>query len=205
MKYIFFLIVVLFSCCKMPSNKKGINYIVLDFNQLKNNILNDTSHFKILIFYNSSCGCCNKHFNVYYNKAINEFDENVKFYFIPESEVNLFFYDKLYLKEKNIDCGTIYYIQDTNIFFDIKNNRRTANIINSIFKTNRYIESLGLPTSIIVNKSNIIKIKKCHFYNDSIIRYIPFQIHNLENYEITNLNFNKIEDAILEINYEYFN
>lgn len=197
-----FVILLLFTECSDPISEKGIKYISIDVTELKNLILNDTTHYKVLFFYSTACGCCHKHFSLFYSNALKNFNKDVKIYFLPESKVNNFYNDKLFLKDKHIYNGTIYYLKDTNECYDI-NNKRTINIINNIFNSKTHIESLGLPTSVIVSKSNIIKIRECHFLNDSIIRFVPCQIHELKNFNLNNLNFNKIEDTILEIDHIY--
>lgn len=187
------------------NNKNGFNrekQINIFATDIKSIIYNDTSHYKILIFFNPNCGVCHKHFNVFYKNAFLKFKDDVIFFFIADQKYTSKYNESIFI-ENGMDIDKFYCIVDTNWLFYEKNEKRFTNLINFLFPSEKYVESYGIPISLIINKNNTLKIQKCKYKNDSIVRYRPFPIHDLINYDISKIDFSLIEDTIICLDYEY--
>jgi len=202
MKNISIMILTLFlSCSNTDMKREEIKQEIVSVNQLAQLIQEDTLHYKVLIFYGAACSCCHDHFNHFYKKAFDNATNNVKFYFISDTDKE-FYSNILIFNDYNINVDKIYCIKDTSFLYSLTNEKRIANIINNIFSSNIYMETVGLPTSVIINKNNIVKLQKCNFTDDTI-RFRPLPIHDCKDFNLSKIDFTKIEDTVINLNFSY--
>ncbi len=206
--------IMLFSGCNLvqicletkSSIRKSYKYenqIGLTVNDLKTIMINDTTNYKILIFYSPCCAPCVRHLQTTYKKFYEKKDKDVKFYFVNESCGGLK-YNEQFMQELGYS-EQLYFIRDTSMFFKTGNLLRYNNMLNYIFdlKGDERIDGVfGIPISCVVNKQNRLKIVKCKFEKDSTLRNEPFPLYELTTTDIKSLNYYKIDSSNV-IDYDY--
>ncbi len=180
------------------------NQIGLTVSELKDFLQSDTEHYKILIFFSPCCGPCHEHFKRVYKNFYTERDSTkVKFLFI-NTDCGGLKHTESYLSNYGIN-EQIYFIRDTTSEYSVNNPRRYNNILNYIFNLKddkKITEIYGIPISCIVNKNNEVKLMKCKYQNDSILRTIPMPLHELKTNDITKINYTNIgETEIIEYDF----
>lgn len=204
------LVVVLFIGCAsisvgFPETKKDIetasqmeDYIPLTVKKLKKIILEDTTHYKFVIFYGTNCGPCVKNMIEVYPKILNKVgDTEVKWYYIMESTAGIKGNDKL-LKRVGLENITKYYLQDDDKRFNTKNFNNLNNIANYIFDTKIEVnDNWGIPTSFIVSKDNKVKLSY-YIYKGNKVRIHTTDMYDILNKSLEQIDFDKMDTTYLD-------
>lgn len=204
--FILLLFLLFHSCliqfCKETkhSKKRAIKYtnqIPINVEGLKNLLIEDTLHYKVVIIYSPCCGASRSHMHTTYKRMFLNTDSTVKFYFIVDNYVGIE-YNESFLKESGIKPNKMYYLNDT---FNLN---KENNIVNYIFPSdNKVTGEFGVPISLIISKNN--KLKKAYIsidYGDGVRQYLKaMPLFYLKNYDFNKIDFDKIE-VEPEINWE---
>lgn len=152
----------LIQICKETKNGKKItlkdtNQIPINVENLKNLLIEDTLHYKVVIIYSPCCGASRSHMHTTYKRMFLNTDSTVRFYFIVDNYVGIE-YNESFLKESGIKPNIMYYLNDT---FNLN---KENNIVNYIFPSdNKVTGEFGVPISLIISKNN--KLKKSLYFN----------------------------------------
>ncbi len=170
--------------------------IPLTVHELKQMLIEDTAHYKVVVIYSPCCGPCYNHFLTTYKNAILLCDSNVKFYFI-QYDYGGVKHNRKFLNDVGLDSLKTYYIKDTNSCFKYMNNT------NDLKKITEYIypsqdkstKIFGIPLNFIVSKNNIIKYAYIDFKEDSVINtYLTVMpLYYFANFNFDEIDFNEIE------------
>jgi hypothetical protein len=186
------------------NSDKYNNLTNITIDELKQLIVSDTSHYKVLILYSPCCGPCTAHMEKTYKEVYNN-NSSVKFYFVNESCGGLNHVEEFinYYGYKE----TLYYIKDSSKNYKWNNIERYNNIINYLFEENtskKITGTYGIPISCVISKDNKLKKMLCHYSNesDTIYRYIPLPLHSIGSQKIKEIDYVKI-DSINILKYEY--
>lgn len=185
---------------KIKTSDKYVNQVALTVDELKELILGDTTHYKVVIFYTPCCGPCIEYMKTDYKEAFQSCDSTVKFFFILDDCGGLK-YNEEFLQTSGITPDKMYYIKDTSKDFYYKTaENRKANILNYIFPLQSEINGrVGVPTTCIVSKDNRLKLRQSQqiIGNDTIITVNTFNLSNLKDYNFDRIDFDKIETKII--------
>lgn len=188
-----------------PETKKDIemasqmkDYIPLTAKQLKKMILEDTTHYKFVIFYGTNCGPCVRNMIEVYPKILNKVgDTDVKWYYILESTAGIKGNDKL-LKRVGLENITKYYLRDEDQRFNNKNFNNLNNIANYIFNTKVKVnDNWGIPTSFIVSKNNELKLSY-YIYKGNEVRIHSTDMYDILNKSLEQIDFDKMDTVYLD-------
>ena len=137
----------------------------LTADQLKEMILTDTTHFKIVMLYSTGCGPCGEHLRRTYAPAYAQHRDDVKFYFISESTGGIK-YCRDELERLGVYDGKVLCFLDDSPQFDNQKQGKNANLqvfnnlANHIFtKGPKVTGNFGIPCEFIVSKDN--RVLKC--------------------------------------------
>jgi len=185
---------------KVKTSDKYVNQIALTVEELKELILRDTVHYKVIIFYTPCCGPCIEYMKTDYKEAFQLCDTTVKFFFVLDDCGGLK-YNEEFLVTSGINPDKMYYIKDTskNFYFKTAENRK-ANILNYIFSPQSEINGrLGVPTTCIVSKDNRLKLRQSQqiIGNDTILKVNTFNLSNLKDYNFDLIDFDEIETKLI--------
>ncbi len=166
--------------------------------ELKQLIVKDTSHYKIIVLYSVCCGHCLDMFNRTYSHMWQNSDTSqIKWYFIQD-DCGGVKWNAEFLTKFGINTD-MYYMKDTLPEFKTYTENRINNLINYIIPSSESTvdNMFGIPTNIIINKKGVAKIKKIKYKNNilrtstySLPYYekhdtIPPTLHFLQNMDFT--------------------
>lgn len=213
-KYRLFLLIVslvfsIYSCgiiqyCP-PENERNLrlalkytNQIPLTVKELKELIIYDSAHYKLIIFYSPCCGPCSIEMASTYRNAFQNADSTVKFFFIQDDCTGVK-YNEAYLKNFGISNQKLYYLRDTSCLFTTKNAMRYTNIVANLFQTGVKInEPNAIPLNFIVSKEGNLKIVRyISGSSDDSTNFHPMRISSLEGFDIRQIRFDIIDDIKL--------
>lgn len=206
-----FLIIFLQSCglvhiCSEENNKSlksALKYpdnIPITVNDLKEFLINDSIHYKVVIFYSPCCAPCNKEMKTIYRNATESCDSSVKFYFILE-DCGGVKYNASFLTQSGIFNQKMYYLRDSTLHFKKGNDARFTNIVNSIFSPNYQItETNGVPKNFIVSKDNRLKRVR-YVYNGRMLpdsmNTMAMRLSLLDGFEFKKIDFDIVDDVLM--------
>lgn len=178
-----------------------VNQIPLTVKELKELITQDTTHYKVVVFYSPCCGPCIEYMKTDYKKAYHSCDTTVKFFFVLNDCGGLK-YNEDFLSSSGVNPEKMYYIRDTSKSFYYKTSEnRMINIVNYIFDPQPQINrNLGVPTTCIVSKDNrlrLIQTVKIN-ENDTTVLYSPYNLSLLNDYDFSKIDFDKIETVVIK-------
>jgi hypothetical protein len=170
------------------AKKKG--YKALTVKDIKKMLLNDTTHYKIVIFYSPCCGASEEHMARTYPKILKRVGkEKVKWYYVLDNTGGIVYNEDL-RKNYGIDNFEKYYLHDSKFPLD---NAGFANIANYIFDKDdiKINDELGLPTNFIVSKDGKL-LKSLFVYND-VKAIHTTDLYSILDKDLEDLDFNKID------------
>lgn len=171
------------------AKKKG--YTFLTAKKLKKILLEDTTHYKFVIFYSPCCGGkCEQQLSQVYPQVLEKVgSKKVKWYYVLDNTGGVA-YDDDYRERYGIEKFEKYCLHDSK--FPTANGYLT-NITNYVFDNDiKITEDLGTPTNFIVNKEG--KILKClNVYKDGVELICPSDLSLILDKDLEDIDFNKID------------
>lgn len=171
--------------------------------QLKDTIISDTSHYKVVMIYSAGCGPCSLHLNLTYAPAYAKQREDVKFYFISESTGGIRHCRKE-LERNGLYNGKVLCLYDNNPAFYNKRGNEDSNIqtlnnlANYIFTNGPEVTgNFGLPCEYIISKDNrVLKQLVTTPTSGSAIATMP--LHQIDIDSIHLIDFDSIYQLTLD-------
>ncbi len=171
--------------------------------QLKDTIISDTSHYKVVMIYSAGCGPCSLHLKLTYAPAYAKQREDVKFYFISESTGGIK-YCRKELERNGLYNGKVLCLYDENpAFYNKRDNedyniQTLNNLANYIFTNGPEVTgNFGLPCEYIISKDNrVLKQLVTTPTSGSAIETVP--LHQIDIDSIHMIDFDSIHQLTLD-------
>lgn len=210
--FLFGLIILVQSCKICYPNRWNRQYAeIMDYvecltaKKLKDMIVSDTSHYKIVVFWSPCCGPCLRHLKETYAPAYIKNRDDVKFYFITENSGGIK-YSRTTLNSFGINNDKVlcfidddprFYYQDKNPNIQFFNN-----LANYIFTNGPKVSGLfGTPTEFIVSKDNRV-LKSLVTTPTSGSAIVTTQLYEIDFDKIQEINFDSIYH--LDLDFDLF-
>lgn len=184
--YIFLLLflMTILNCCisnhQKETYKKSYKEKSISMESLRNEIRRDSTHYKLLFFYDPFCLPCVMHIDSFVQPFIASYDTSiVKVWLIAENHL----YEEevvSFLSEHRIPFNEVshYNIDDTTHKFSCTNPNQWDNITNFLFDLKDSIIGLnGLPLYLISDRNNNLMIKDSVITKDTLS--FPIQLYEL--------------------------
>lgn len=181
------MIVFLFSGCmfnvetsyKIKQAAKYTDQIPITVSDLKQMILDDTTHYKVVVVYYIGCQSCTETLKKYAAPLYNNADTSqLRFYFV-QNHCGALKENKKYLEACGISAPMYYLRDDTPEFssrfpglFKSWNDEQNNNIANYIFPGCGINGSYGYPMCFVVDKHNHVKLQ-VNRYSDGVETLTP--------------------------------
>lgn len=178
----------------------------LNADQLKEMIVSDTTHYKVVMIYSTGCGACSQHLQRTYAPAYAQHREDVKFYFVSESTGGIK-YCREELERYGLYDGMVLCFLDDAPDFNQQNQGKDYNleslnnITNHIFSNGPKVTgNIGLPCEFIVSKDNrVLKQLTTTPTSGSAIR--TAQLWQIDFDHIQEIDFDSIYRQDLDFDY----
>lgn len=173
-------------CHETPStikkSSKQTEFEPVTVNELKEIIFSDTCEFKVAIIYSPCCGACVWSMKKYLE--LTKLNPSTSFYFVMRDTGCLNARTNI-VKDSGIDTGQHFVLCDTSKLFSTSNYNKLSNIANFFNTSDKELKIIGIPTSMIFNGKNQMKMNK----SDSTDYYVPYDIIYSRNCNISTFTF----------------
>ena len=187
--------------------KKSVEYTdhtPLTAEKLRTMIMNDTTHYKIVVIYSYCCGPCQEQMRDIYAPMYKTIDTSeCKMYFVLDDCGSLP-WNTDYLAQYGITER--YYLRDDDPMFKEGNEHRLTNIANYVTQPQAaFTDCNYVPLTLIINKEGKVK-QVAYIYNDRSLStaYSLFKMVNIDSLNVQELDYNKIDTIAYNRNYDYY-
>lgn len=161
---------------------------------LKHLLIDDTVHYKVVVFYSRCCGPCQEQMRNTYSKLWDKDTAQVRWYFVLEDCSSLKYDNTKYLRSYGIETPYMYYLRDDDPRFCTGADDRYLNIAQYVFDRDFELEDVidGIPNLFVVNPQGKLKTEyrryadgkvvvgnvdrlECLLYSQTYPKYIPLE------------------------------
>ena len=134
---------------------------------LKQLLMDDTLHYKVVLFYSYCCGACREQMRDTYSKIWNVDTSLVRWYFVQRDCSGLKYNNTDYLKRYGIETPYMYYLRDDDPRFRTGTENQLLNIAQYVFDKETELVDIvdGIPNVLVVNPKGKLKMAY-HRYDD---------------------------------------
>lgn len=162
-------------CIERPKDianaPKYVDQHPLTAEKLKHILLDDTTHYKVVVFYSHCCGPCQEQLRYTYSKLWNADTAHVRWYFVLDDCSSLKYNNTKYLKRYGIETPYMYYLRDDDPRFCVDAEDRFLNIAQYIFGGEQDIEDVinGIPNTFVVNPQGKLKTEYRRYADGNVV------------------------------------
>lgn len=162
-------------CIEKPSDianaHKYTDQRPLTVDGLKHLMVDDTTHYKVVVFYNHCCGPCQEQMKLVFNQLYNTDTAHVRWYFVLEDCSSLKYNNTKYLKRYGIETPYMYYLRDDDTRFCTGVDDRFLNIAQYVFGSQFELEDVidGVPCMFVVNPQGKLKLEYRQYANKVVV------------------------------------
>ena len=184
---------------------KYTDQIPITVAELKQMILDDTTHYKVVVVYYIGCQPCTESLKKYAAPLYNNADTSqLRFYFV-QNHCGALKKNKEYLESCDISAPMYYLRDDTPEFsgrfpglFKSWNDEQNNNIAHYIFPGCGINGSYGYPMHFIIDKHNHVKLQ-VNRYSDAVLTLVPADLFAITA-PIDSIDFYAIDTVQFEYN-----
>lgn len=138
---------------------------------LKHLMMDDTTHYKVVIIYSHCCGPCQEQMKLVFNQLYNADTAHVRWYFVLENCSSLKYNNTKYLKQYGIETPYMYYLRDDDPRFCTGAEDRFLNIAQYVFDSQFELEDVidGIPCMFVVNPQGKLKLEYRQYANKMVV------------------------------------
>ena len=162
-------------CVEKPEDIAGAHKYTdqrpLTADGLKHLMMDDTVHYKVVVFYSHCCGPCQEQMKLVFNKLYNADTAHVRWYFVLEDCSSLKYDNTKYLKRYGIETPYMYYLRDDDPRFCTGADDRFLNIAQYVFDSQFELEDVvdGVPCMFVVNPQGRLKTEYRQYANKVVV------------------------------------
>lgn len=138
---------------------------------LKQLLLDDTTHYKVVVFYSHCCGPCQEQMRTTYSKLWNVDTARVRWYFVLDDCSSLKYDNTRFLRTFGIETPHMYYLRDDDPRFRTSAEDRFLNIAHHIFTDQPELEDVvdGIPNAFVVNPQGRLKTEYRRYADGTVV------------------------------------
>ncbi len=138
---------------------------------LKHLMMDDTMHYKVVIFYSHCCGPCQEQMKRVVKYLWDADTAHVRWYFVLEDCSSLKYDNTRYLKRYGIETPYMYYLRDDDRRFRTGAEDKYLNIAQYVFDRESELEDVvdGIPCMFVVNPQGKLKLEYRQYANKVVV------------------------------------
>ena len=162
-------------CIEKPSDianaYKYTDQHPLTAEDLKHLLIDDTVHYKVVVFYSRCCGPCQEQMRYTYSKLWDKDTSLVRWYFVLEDCSSLKYNNTKYLRSYGIETPYMYYLRDDDPRFCTGADDRYLNIAQYVFDRDFELEDVidGIPNLFVVNPQGKLKTEYRRYADGKVV------------------------------------
>ena len=184
-------------CIEKPSDianaYKYTDQHPLTAERLKHLLLDDTVHYKVVIFYSHCCGPCREQMSQTYSKLWDADTARVRWYFVLDDCSSLKYNNTRFLRGYGIVTQYMYYLRDDDPRFCTTADDRFLNIARYIFADQPELEDVinGIPNAFVVNPQGRLKTEYRRYADGSVVlgnyEWLDYLLYNIRDNKLVPL------------------
>lgn len=138
---------------------------------LKHLMMDDTTHYKVVVIYSHCCSPCRERMEDTYSKLWNADTASVRWYFMLEDCSSLKYDNTKYLRSYGIETPYMYYLRDDDPRFNTGTEDRFLNIANYVFENELELEDVidGAPCVFVINPQGKLKTEYRRYADGKVV------------------------------------
>ncbi len=138
---------------------------------LKHLLIDDTVHYKVVVFYSHCCGPCQEQMLYTYSELWDKDTAQVRWYFVLADCSSLKYDNTKYLRSYGIETPSMYYLRDDDPRFCTSAEDRYLNLAQYVFDRDFELEDVidGIPNLFVVNPQGMLKTEYRRYADGKVV------------------------------------
>lgn len=143
----------------------------LTADSLKHLMMDDTTHYKVVVFYSHCCGPCHEQMEHTYSRLWNADTAHVRWYFVLKDCASLKYDNTKFLRRFGIETPYMYYLRDDDPRFCTGADDQMLNLAQYVFDRELDLEDVinGIPNLFVVNPQGKLKTEYRRYADGKVV------------------------------------